>query len=276
MSSAIATEQSLASRGGPARFISKRDLLANAALRYGDASDWGASIRHRIEVGYFSPAEHYETLVDKLVTPTTTWLDVGCGHELFPGNPALATGLAARCERLVGIDPDPSVRSNTWVHEQIQGPIEQYRPDEQFDLVTLRMVAEHIVDPKATAAALCRLVREGGRVVIFTPSKWAATSVAARLTPTKLHHLIKARIWNTEERDTFPVSYRMNTRRDLRQLMHEAGLREASCQRLPDASLFWRWRRVHRIELAVWSIASRHVPSIHPDACLLGVYERIA
>ena len=62
--------------------------------KYGDAAV-GWSVRLRRQANYFTPAEHYEALVSKLVTSETTWLDVGSGHDLFPHNRGLARVLLA-------------------------------------------------------------------------------------------------------------------------------------------------------------------------------------
>ncbi len=39
----------------------------------------------------------------------------------------------------------------------------------QFDVVICEQVLEHVVDPCAAAANLCRLVRPGGHVIVTTP-----------------------------------------------------------------------------------------------------------
>ena len=97
--------------------------------------------------GYFTPDEVYETIVAKLVKQGSCWADVGCGHEVFPGNDGLACELADRCEELVGIDPSDNIDDNGFVHRRLKATIEDCDVDEEFDLITLRMVAEHITDP---------------------------------------------------------------------------------------------------------------------------------
>lgn len=240
--------------------------------KYGDAAV-GWSVLLRREAGYFTPAEHYEALVSKLVTAETTWLDVGSGHDLFPHNRKLARVLADRCARLVGLDPDPSIHDNVYVHERVQATIEEFQPSETFDLITLRMVAEHITNPREALAALARLARPGGRVVIFTVNKWSLTALAARVTPFGLHHPAKKLLWGSKEEDTFPVAYRMNTRRHLRGLFQQAGFCEIAFQTLADASLFWNFRIPHRLELACWR-AGQTLGLPYPETCLLGVYQR--
>jgi 2-polyprenyl-3-methyl-5-hydroxy-6-metoxy-1,4-benzoquinol methylase len=152
------------------RKITDSDLRGNAELRYGNLESVGPMIRRRLAYNYYAPIEHYETLIAQLVTARTNWLDVGCGRHLFPGNTSLARVLAHRCNLLVGLDPDETINDNPFVHQKVQGLLEDYRPNVPFDLVTLRMVAEHIADPHSVVRALSELCAPGGRVVVFTVS----------------------------------------------------------------------------------------------------------
>jgi 2-polyprenyl-3-methyl-5-hydroxy-6-metoxy-1,4-benzoquinol methylase len=40
-----------------------------------------------------------------------------------------------------------------WVHEKVAGILDDYDGKGQFDLVTLRMVAEHVADPERACRA---------------------------------------------------------------------------------------------------------------------------
>jgi ubiquinone/menaquinone biosynthesis C-methylase UbiE len=165
---------------------------------------------------YFSPDLIYEFKVAKLIGPDTVWLDVGGGRQIFPSNERLATLLASECRLLVSVDPSENVLENRFAHERVRCLVEEYKTDHRFDLVTMRMVAEHIEEPDSALSALHGLVKPGGQVVVYTVNKWSPASVIAALTPMKVHNLAKRLLWNTEERDTFPVFYRMNTHQKLK------------------------------------------------------------
>ena len=137
-------------------------------LRYGDpgALGWGPQLR--LEYDYFTPDDVYEALIAGLIAPGTAWLDVGCGRELFPSNHALSEALSRRCARLTGLDPDPTLQENEWVHDKVAGVIDDFDGGGEFDVVTLRMVAEHVDDPERCVAAIARALRPGGIAVIYT------------------------------------------------------------------------------------------------------------
>ena len=249
------------------------DLEQVFALKYGppDTHGWGPRMRARF--GYFTPDEVYEAVVTRLIGPGGAWLDVGCGRDIFPSNQPLAQILANRCGLLVGVDPDDNIDDNPFVHARFKGRVDDFRTDQTFDVVTLRMVAEHIADPQSTVASLARLTRPGGYVVVYTVNRRTPVALAARLIPFGLHHSIKRVLWDTEKKDTFPVTYRMNTRRCLSRHLEAAGFEELYFSHLGDCRTFGRFRVPHYLELSLWH-ALRAVGLRYPENCLLGVYCR--
>ena len=232
---------------------------------------WGPSLRFRFR--YFSPDDIYEALVAKLVTKSTVWLDVGCGRDLFPSNRPLARRLAGMCQMLVGLDLSENIFENDYIHRRVRGSIEDFESDTYFDLVTLRMVAEHLTDPVRVMQALSRVVVTGGRVVVYTVNKGSPVSVVSKVVPFKWHHSVKNWFWDADEKDTFPVAYRLNTRKALKRNFESGGFREECFAYLDDCRTFSRSRFLNAVELAVWK-ALRSVGLHYPETCLLGVYRK--
>jgi SAM-dependent methyltransferase len=253
--------------------IDQASLESIFRLKHGDPETTGWSPRRRYRFGYFTPDDVYEAAVDGLVGPGCAWLDVGCGRDLFPSNRPLSRRLADRCGVLVGVDPDGTIEENEFVHVAFRGTLEDYRPDREFDLVTLRMVAEHIERPESAVDTLARLVRPGGKVVVYTVARLAPVSIASRMIPFRFHHAIKHSLWKTEDKDTFPVVYRMNTRRRLARLFGVRGFRECEFRYLADCRVFGGHRALGLLELLLWR-GFQAVGIRYPESCLLGVYER--
>ena len=178
----------------------------------------------RLRFNYFTPDDYYEAAVAKLVTSDCNWLDVGCGRHVFPSNARLARILADSCALLVGVDPDVTVNENTFVHQRVNSHIEDYHSDRPFDLVTLRMCAEHVAEPNRALAAFSRLTKPGGKMIIYTINRWSPVPIITWIVPFSLHHPIKRVLWETEEKDTFPVCYLMNTRKQLARSLRSAWL----------------------------------------------------
>ncbi len=243
--------------------------------KYGPVEQQGDRPRRRFKFKYYQPDDFYEALMNRVVTPGCRWMDVGGGRNVFPSNVALAELLATRAGRLVGIDPSANIHENRIVHEAHQSFIEDFQSDEKFDLISLRMVAEHISKPEAAVESISRLLKPGGRVVIYTINLWSPLSIAAWLVPFKLHHPIKKFFWKTEEKDTFPVAYRMNTQRALRKQMAMGGMTEVGFRRLDDLNTFSQFRFLNYFELLFWKFL--HTLGLpYPEHCLLGIYEKTA
>lgn len=260
--------------GPPRDFRPTRDeLVAVLRQKYGDPERFHFGPRTRLRHGYFTPEEYYEVLVARLIGKETTWLDVGCGRSIFPFNPKLSQELADRCKLVVGVDPDATLDENPHVHEKVRGTIEDLEEGRTFSVATLRMVAEHIAEPAAALKSLARVLEPGGKVVVYTVNRWTPVALAARLTPHRLHHTIKRLIWQSEEKDTFPVVYRMNTHKQLTRLFDAAGFQELSFTYLDDCRTFARFRWPHLLELKAWRVFQA-LRLHYPENCLLGVYER--
>ncbi|WP_197171216.1 class I SAM-dependent methyltransferase [Novipirellula aureliae] len=205
--------------------------------------------------------------------PGSYWLDVGGGHAIFPNNPDSASELVSRCKVVVAVDPSEYVRENQFVHESVCSPLEEYSSAIQFDLATMRMVVEHVEDPVQFVASLGRLVKPGGYVVVFTVNRNTPIATLSTVIPFGLHHPIKRLFWGGDEKDTFPVCYRMNSRDVLRELFSNAGFDERAFEKLDDLSTFGRFKVCNYLELLGWS-GFRWVGKSYPENCLLGIYQR--
>lgn len=259
----------------PGAFAPSRDELEQLfLLKYGPVETTGWSPRRRHEFGYYSPDDYYEALVGKLVTPETRWLDVGSGRDIFPSNKPLALELSKRAAKLVGVDPSPNIHDNPFVHERAQALLQDFDYSGTFTLATLRMVAEHVTDPPALVAKLAQLVESKGYVVIYTINVWSPVSVISWATPMWFHHQAKRILWNTEERDTFPVAYKMNTRRALEGLFSRGGFREVHFQHLDDCRSFAGFSSLNYAELSLWKALNK-LDVTYPENCLMGVYQRV-
>ena len=257
----------------PVALPTSSDLDLLFRQKYGDPTTVGWSPRRRYQFGYFLPSDMYEALVRSLTFERCSWIDIGGGHNIFPENPDLARMLVARCATVVAVDPSENVLRNAFANERVQRAIEDYAANRRFDLATLRMVAEHIADPAAAGQALSRLVEPGGVVVVLTVNRWSPLTILSALTPLSLHHALKRVFWGSAEEDTFPVQYRMNTRKALRGVLDPAGFDEILFAYLDDLSTWGRFRWMNYLE-HVGRVACRRVGLPYPENCLLGVYRK--
>lgn len=241
--------------------------------KYGqpESMDVSPSLRYRHR--YVAADDVYEALVSRLVTPSTRWLDVGCGRDIFPSNLDGARALAQEAKCLVGVDPDDNVQDNELLSSYFQGVIEDFETTQKFDLVTMRMVAEHVVEADRCLRKLAELTDKGGLVVIYTPWRWAPMSIAAAIVPFSWHNRLKRIIWDTEEQDTFPTAYKMNTRRDLSRLFAKHDFTEVMFARVDDCSVLTRFPLLNKAEISVRNLFYG-MRLLYPEYCVLSAYRR--
>jgi len=249
------------------------DLANLFQIKHGPPANAGWGPKTRLAFDYFNPDDRYEALLNKLIDKHTKWLDVGCGRNIFPSNAPLAQMLADRCRLLVGVDPDDNVEDNPALHIKIKEKLEAFESETTFDVITMRMVVEHVTDPTRFVAKLAALTHPGSKVVVYTVNKWSPVPLMTRLIPESMRDLLKRYLWSAEERDTFPVAYLMNTKRQLRPLFHESRFQECHFTYLDDCRTLGRWRRLLRAELRLRQLL-RMVGLRYPESCLLAVYER--
>jgi len=254
-------------------FARQADLDVVFHLKYGAEGALGWGPRMRRARGYYSPDDHYEALLHRLVQAETEWLDVGCGRNLFPSNQGLARLLADRCARLTGVDPDATLEENPFVHERVREPMDTFRTERPFDLVTLRMVAEHVADPAALCASMAAALKPGGLAVVYTVNRRSPMPLLTGLAPMAVRHPIKKWLWGTEKKDTFPTCFKMNTRKALARCFEQVGLTEAGFQKLDDCRTFARFKALQWAELQGRRLF-RSVGAAYPENCLLGLYRK--
>jgi len=204
------------------------------ADKYGDPpTGWGPATRRRF--GYYTPEEVYESVLDRLIGAGCRWLDVGCGRDPLPGNRSLAKELSERCGTLVGVDPDPAIHENPYAHVRVQGRVDEMEVSE-FDVITARMVVEHVPDPGVFVTTLRRLCARNGVVVIYTVNKWAPVSIVSSLIPFPFHQRIINFLWGTG-RETFPVEFERDRVAEEVRVLERVLVLEEKVVHLPELAL---------------------------------------
>jgi ubiquinone/menaquinone biosynthesis C-methylase UbiE len=190
--------------------------------------------RYRVmRPGWRSSGEQLEALVRSHVTAQSHVLDLGCGRggvvELFWRDVKLAAGL------------DPDVPSLT-EHRAPGMPVIRGRgehlpfADESFDLIVCLWVLEHLERPEVVLREVRRTLRPGGHFVFLTPNLRNPLLVMNRVAKVlpRLQRRIVPRLYGRVEADTFPVRYRANSDKSIREQATLSGLDVAELRAIAD------------------------------------------
>lgn len=235
----------------------KRGSTPDRDAERGLIPKWGHWVRKGLGAGLYprinqwlDPVRQYSQifyaqLLSNLIPPGASWLDAGCGHQIFKlGSASAETEIVARTSLAVGCDL-------TWqallVHRSLKltvGADLRFLPfaTNSFDVVTLNYVAEHLEDPMATFEEVARVLRAGGLLVIVTPNARGyfvgLTRLGRKFIPEWLvRKFVLLREYRSAE-DIFPTFYRANTRRDLMKYLGRAGFAEGEFRMLRDPAMF--------------------------------------
>ncbi len=164
----------------------------------------------------------FTDLVKSYVRPEHDVLEVGAGAGAL-----VPHGIRDVVNRLVGIDPDPRVIDNTELSEGFVSVAEDLPfEDSSFDLIFHLMVAEHLPDPLGATQEAARVLKPGGRLMVFTPNKNHYSMIISRLTPQWFHDRFMAMIGSRPDADdVHPVHYLMNSEEDMRRMCAASGLK---------------------------------------------------
>ena len=139
------------------------DHNVRAALRGNPSFVWRAGQQRRLEMILRWGLPTGQTRVPRI-------LEEGCGVGMY------VRALLPYCDEICGIDveADYLVEAVANVPEaSLQLAVSEQLPyaDGYFDLILSHEVIEHVTDDRATAAEMVRVLKPGGRIVIFAPNR---------------------------------------------------------------------------------------------------------
>ncbi len=184
----------------------------------------------------------YKEALTQSIPRDTPWLDLGCGHMLFPdwmpGAEAEQARVIAQSKLVVGIDFDfPSLQKHKGIRNRVRGDIQRLPfADGSFGLVSSNVVIEHVEHPDALLAEIHRVLKPGGIFLFHTPNLFGYATLLACLIPQRLKLLLIKFLQGRAEEDVFPVHYRLNTSRAIRAGACRTGFRVAGIELLESSA----------------------------------------
>ncbi|MHB8216785.1 MAG: class I SAM-dependent methyltransferase [Candidatus Sulfotelmatobacter sp.] len=189
-------------------------------------------------------SEAYASLIAEHLSPYTLWLDAGCGSRLLEDDmDPLENWLVAHCKSILGMDVGLSSHRN--IKSLVQGSIYQLPfSDNSLDLITCRMVVEHLDHPAEAFVEVARCLRPEGAFIVITPNLLnyaiVGNALATKVMPERLRlRIVHASDSRTSE-DIFPVHYKANTMPRLLELINLSGLQVHKAISLRQQRPYWR------------------------------------
>jgi SAM-dependent methyltransferase len=194
----------------------------------------------------------YETLLHQHVTSETVWLEAGCGHKVLPSwREESEQVLVSRAKFTCGCDGDAAAITK---HRSIGSRVVcdmaalPFKSN-VFGLITSNMVVEHLDQPEQVFQEFARALHPKGVVIVHTPNRWSYFAIISSCIPQFIKNSIGQFLDHRPAHDYYPVRYRCNTPRRLREVFSEVGLNEIKLSmfasdavlRSLDKSRLWGW-----------------------------------
>jgi ubiquinone/menaquinone biosynthesis C-methylase UbiE len=184
----------------------------------------------------------YKEKLKTYANPERRWLDLGCGHQLFPewmpGGDQEAEAVTSTIKQVVGIDRDfSSLARHATFRNKVCGELHQlpFR-DGSFDLVTANMVIEHIEHPDVMLGEISRVLGPGGIFLLHTPNKHGYSTLVTHLIPKRLIPHLSSFLLGRKAEDVYPTFYRLNTGDAIHSAAARNGLTLVECTYLESSA----------------------------------------
>ena len=148
--------------------------------------------------------EIYETVLNNYITMDTVWLDIGCGKN------ELIAQYRQQAQYALGIDIlDDTERTDApFLLSDLRNiPL----PSCYANLITLRLVVEHLENVPEDFSEVIRLLAPGGIFIVLTTNSLSPIIFLPRLLPYRLKSRIIQKLFSVESREIFPTYHRFNT-----------------------------------------------------------------
>ena len=168
----------------------------------------------------------YCEALERQITPSTRWLDMGCGHQVFADwMTREQEAVVKRSALAAGIDLDwHGLTKHPAISKRVFGDLSRlpFAPG-SWDVISANMVMEHLTDPMAVLREVHRTLAPGGTFVFHTPNFYHWGTLIARSLPDKTKKRLIGLFEGRVEADVFETHYRINTSADVRRLAEAAG-----------------------------------------------------
>jgi ubiquinone/menaquinone biosynthesis C-methylase UbiE len=211
--------------------------------------------KHRWEV--------YNTILKDSISKDTVWLDIGCGKNEHVAE------LGKNAKNAMGID---ILDDNNRVDAPfLQSDLRNISlPSGYANLITLRMVVEHLEKVPEDFFEISRLLMPGGKLIILTTNSLSPIIFLPRILPHRLKSWIIQNIFSVDSRDIFPTYHKFNTPHKMRK-----GFPEMSLQKIEYLEIVPIDKPIMALIFGFWYTITKFSVLKHYRSNLLSVFQKI-
>lgn len=179
-----------------------------------------------------------EEVIPSLIRPNITIYDVGGGSQ-----PCIsAKQKAAHNVKLVGLDisaEELEAAPKGIYDEKIVADLASYRGNGDADVIVCQAVLEHISDNQSSIRSLAEILKPGGELYVFVPSRNAVFARLNMIMPQRWKEkILYTLLPHTEDHQGFPAFYDHCTPSSMSRLIEASGMEVKRIERFWISSYF--------------------------------------
>ena len=204
----------------------------------------------------------YNQLLSDYINRETIWLDIGCGRN------ELIAEFGQKAKIAIGIDKLilPESTDAPFIQANMRNiPLQ----NDYADLITLRMVIEHMERIPEDFLEINRLLKRNGRLIFLTTNIMSPVIFIPRLLPRSLKNWLILKVFKAADEDVFPTHHKFNSPRAIKKGIYN--LRPINIKYLeivPNA------RPLLILFFGIWYFIVKHSTLRYLRSNILGVFEK--
>jgi len=166
--------------------------------------NWVEKLFRKFNVEYRHRWVIYDEILSNYITEATVWLDIGCGKNEYIAD------LGHKAKTALGIDMlnnQDRVNASFLQANLLSIPL----PSGYANLITMRLIVEHLENIPEDFSEICRLLRPGGHLILLTPNSLSPVVFLPRLLPYRLKSWLIQKIFSVRSDEVFKTYHRFNT-----------------------------------------------------------------
>lgn len=186
----------------------------------------------KLDPQYQHRYEIYDETVFGCLTSKSVWVDIGCGRNEH----VAAFGSAAAFAVGIDVSRHPQRTPAPFIQADLRHlPL----PADFADLVTLRMVVEHLARVPDDFFEVNRILKSGGKLIILTTNSSSPVVFLPRLLPYRWKEWLLRKSFRVERDDLFPTHHRFNSPQKFRRGVYDVRLVSLRFLEQVPFSRFW-------------------------------------
>jgi len=224
---------------------------------------WADKIIKGIDPTHQYRWQAYDQKLTMLLSPTTVWLDIGCGNNGVIQDHGHEAGVAIGVDRKMLHTMTPAMFVCADVYNL------PFRPG-SVDLITLRFIVEHIQNVSQALAEVAHVLKSKGNTLLLTTNIWCPFVFLPRVLPFSIKKYLIMVLYRVFMHDVQPTYHRFNSPHII--MNGTQYLKKVYIEYIQDTNFI---NRVFFLITFCWHVITKMLSTRYLRSCILVIYKKV-